>query len=153
MLANSLTTLGEIRVGLLEAVRTRQELRQAVCRKAPGHIQLRIMTSEIFTSSLMSDQTWSECNTLLASGSFLVPAPPPRTKGTGKQKAKVQVKSKHVSMSSVLKQNTSNPSSSSFQSKNQRGKGSSSSFRGKGRGKVLSKEARTTSTKPSSPKN
>ena len=143
MLANSLTPLGDIRVALFDAVRARQELRQAVCKKAPSHIQVRIMTSEIFTDRLMTDQTWSECNTLLTSSSFLAPAPPPKAKGPGKQKAKVQVKGKTSSKSSVQKHVTSNPSSTSTQVKTSKGRSSFSSSRGKGRGKVQPKETRS----------
>ena len=57
MLANSLTCLGEARTALMEAVRARQELRRAICRKTPDHVQMRIMTSDVFTTNIMSDQT------------------------------------------------------------------------------------------------
>ena len=49
LLANSLTSLGDVRVAIMEAVRARQELRQVVCQKAPGYIRNRVLTSEIFT--------------------------------------------------------------------------------------------------------
>ena len=138
-------------MAILEEVRARQELRQAVC----GYVRNRIMTSDVFTVGLMSDQTWSEVNTILAAGSFLMPAPPPKAKGVGKQKGKVAAKPKVVSKSSsTTKYHATNPPSSSSQDKNTRGKAGSSSFRGKGRGKVpFNKEARSDSSKPSSSKN
>ena len=143
-------------MAILEAVRARQELRQAVCQKTPGYIRSRIMTSDIFTVGLMSDQTWSEVNTLLAAGSFLMPAPPPKPKGVGKQKGKGMTKAKSSSKSSTNPKphNINQPSSSSSQDKFVRGKAGSSSFRGKGRGKIpANKEARPDSTRPSSTKN
>ena len=96
MLATSLTSLGEARTALMEAVRARQELRHALCRKAPEHVRLRIMTSEVFTTNLMSDQTWSECLTLLASAAPSTSAPPPKTKGDSKAKPKAAVRSKSL---------------------------------------------------------
>ena len=51
---------GEARAALLEAVRARQDLRHAIFRKIPDHLRIRVMTSEIFTTNLMSDQTWAE---------------------------------------------------------------------------------------------
>ena len=156
LLANSLTSLGDVRVAIMEAVRARQELRQAVCQKAPGYIRSRILTSEIFTTGLMSDQTWSEVNTLLAAGSFLMPAPPPKTKGVAKQKGKGMTRPKTSSKPSTSSKpyNSSQPSSSTSKDRFVRGKAGSSSFRGKGRGKTpATKEARPDSSNPSSTKN
>ena len=94
MLANSLTAFGEARTALLEAVQARQELRYALCRKAPSHVRLRIMTSDVFTANLMSDQTWSECHTLLASITPSASTTTPKPKGDTKQKAKAPNRSK-----------------------------------------------------------
>ena len=87
-MANSLTCLGEACAALLEAVRARQELRHALCRKTPEHVRMRIMTSEVFTTNLMSDQTWSECHTLLPSIAPSASEPHPKTKGDSKSKPK-----------------------------------------------------------------
>ena len=88
MLANSLTFLGEARTALMEAVRARQELRHAICRKTPDHVRMRIMTSDVFTTNVMSDQTWSVCHTLLASVAPTASAPRPKPKGDNKPKSK-----------------------------------------------------------------
>ena len=94
MLANSLTSFGQTRTALLEAVRARQELRYALCRKASSHVRLRIMTSDVFTTNLISDQTWSECHTLLASVAPSTSTSHPKPKGDTKQKAKAPNRSK-----------------------------------------------------------
>ena len=149
-----LTSLGDARVAILEAVRARQELRQAVCAKAPGYVRSRIMTSDIFTVGLMSDQTWSEVNTILAAGSFLMPAPPPKAKGAGKQKGKVVSKAKVTSKSSSYTKPQNTNQTSSSQEKFTKGKAGSSSFQGKGRGKVpFVKESQPDPNKSSSSKN
>ena len=148
MLANSLTSLGDVRVAILEAVRARQELRQAVCQKAPGYIRARIMTSDIFTDGLMSDQTWSEVNTLPAAGSFLMPAPPSKTKGAAKHKGKGMPKPKVSSKPPSISTQASQPPASSSHETSGRTKSAPSFFKGKGRGKAPStKEAQPESSR------
>ena len=97
LFANSLMYLGEAHSALMEAVRARQDVRHAPRRKAPEHVHLRIMTSEVFTASLKSDQTWSECHTLMASNASTAPAPPSKTKGDSKPKTKSNVPSRSSS--------------------------------------------------------
>ena len=46
------------------------------------------MASEVFTTNLMSDQTWSECHTLLPSIAPSASEPHPKTKGDSKSKPK-----------------------------------------------------------------
>ena len=133
--------MGEARSALMEAVRARQELRHALCRKAPEHVRLRIMTSEVFTSNLMSDQTWSECHTLLASVTPTTSATHPKSKGEGKTKPKAASRTK--SLAHHLP-----PPPPSTKVTGTQGKGKfSSSFKKKGK-KGTPPSSAPTSTKP-----
>ena len=131
MLANSLTSFGEARTALLEAVRARQELRYALCRKAPSNVRLRIMTSDVFTMNLISDQKWSECHTLLASITPSANTNTPKPKGDTKQKAKVSNRSKTVAHHTPTQPQNTKPAGTQgkkpFVHKKKQSKGSSPS--------------------------
>ena len=142
MLANSLMYLGEARSALMEAVRARQDVRHALSRKAPEHVRMRIMTSEIFTAIMMSDQTWSECHALMASTAPMATAPPPKTKGESKSKPKSNVRSRS-SLQHPL------PPQSSIKDAGTQSKGkSSSSFRKKGKKGAPPSSTPTPTVKP-----